>query len=550
MKRVFSILLVLILVLNIAAISFAQKNDNNDKDSKARAYFIVKNSAGKATVHNLIRHEFPGNMISIESSKADIQSLKKNKDLEFVSDVGIYQLSSMPMITAEADTPGGGSSSTTIDRTCADASFKPNWPKIGFDVNYMHGSFDKNLTAVSGGAGVKIAVLDTGANVNHPDIASRIKYCADATTHPLTIGSCSDDFGYPFGHGTPVSSVIAADSGADGKGMFGVAPQADLYIIKVCHGYCYDDDISAGIYDAINHDVNIISMSFGGLWLAPGVKTAIDTAYSHNILLIASAGNTDAYQSITYPAAYSKVISVGSINQGFSQAPYTSPGFNNGDYIRDEKEIEFGAPGVDIVMASAGPDPFHGCQYYFENIGGTSFAAPHVTGLAALLWNGNASDTRARMQASAMLKDVGPAGDDIYTGFGLPTKNLVDLETKNLYMSKFSNLTAGGNVIVSFDIQNNGNLPVSGIPVLVEKGSGTMSFNIPTLQPNEAKHISLNWLYSQAGTYDVKITVNPLPFPSSAIPEYPKSNNVQNMEVSILAPDPPVKIAPKKAWSR
>jgi subtilisin len=280
---------------------------------------------------------------------------------------------------------------------------------VNYGIKYVYD--DPRITRTSGGNGVKVAVLDTGVTA-HPDIVNRIKYCHDVTTGANT---CDDTSTFGGGHGTLVASVIVADSGPDGLGMWGMAPEADLYAIKVCSGNtCLDTDITAGIYDAVNQNVNIISISLAGASMSTAMKDALDYADANNILIVAGAGNLPQFTSVGYPAAYYKVVSVGGITKYYLPDTTVASGINDGDYIREEKEIEFAAPSTGILAATKG-----GCYGY---PGGTSLSTPHVSGLAAKIWDGNAVTTRLKLQLSAMRfrMDLGAPGDDSATGFGLP----------------------------------------------------------------------------------------------------------------------------------
>ena len=264
------------------------------------------------------------------------------------------------------------------------------------------------VTKVNGGAGgiAIVAVLDTGVDTDHPDL-SYIDCITKVTHFKPDTKSCEDG----HGHGTHVAGTIAAN----GK-IKGVAPDANLSIVKVCdkRGWCYGDDIAAGIYYAADNGANIISMSIGGDNPDPQVLAAIDYAVDEKgLLVVAAAGNDgSADGSIDYPGAYVKVMAVGAIDSTEAVPSWSSRGINDGDYIIEEREVEFGAPGVSVE--STWKD---GC---YNTISGTSMSTPHVAGLAAKLWQGSASATRTKLQERAKLHDVHTHGDDTATGFGLP----------------------------------------------------------------------------------------------------------------------------------
>jgi len=258
----------------------------------------------------------------------------------------------------------------------------------------------------SGGANVKVAVLDTGVYKDHLDLKANIIDCKDATKRGIKNGCADKD-----GHGTHVSGTILANAGEDGKGIYGVAPEAKLMAIKVCGALCWTDDIAAGIEYAADNGANIISMSLGGDTESSLIKDAINYAVGKGVLVVAAAGNDGpADESIDYPGANAKVIAVGAININESVPYWSSRGINDGDCIVEEREVEFGAPGVDVESTFK-----DGCYITWQ---GTSMATPHVAGLAAKLWKGDAEDTRSYLQSIA--EDIWTPGDDTATGFGLP----------------------------------------------------------------------------------------------------------------------------------
>ena len=261
----------------------------------------------------------------------------------------------------------------------------------------------------SGGTGVTVAVLDTGVYKDHLDLKANIVDCKDTTKRAIENGCADRD-----GHGTHVAGTILADGGSDGQGIYGVAPNASLMAIKVCGpSGCWCDDIAAGIRYAAGNGANIISMSLGGDTQSHLIKDAIDYAVGEGVLVVAAAGNDGlADGSIDYPGANVKVIAVGAINSTEAVPYWSSRGLNDGDYIIEEMEVEFGAPGV--AVESTWKD---GCYAVKQ---GTSMSTPHVAGLAAKLWDTDAATTRTELQELAKLHDLHTEGDDSATGFGLP----------------------------------------------------------------------------------------------------------------------------------
>jgi subtilisin len=267
-------------------------------------------------------------------------------------------------------------------------------------------------------------VLDTGIDTDHLDLKDNIVDCVTKVTHFVPDSkSCEDG----HGHGTHVAGTIAANGGPDGLGIYGVAPEAKLMVVKVCdrRGWCYSDDIAAGIYYATDgkdgtpgtgDEANIISMSLGGDEPDTLILSAIDYAVENGLLVVAAAGNDGPEDgSIDYPGGYVKVIAVGAIDSNEYVPDWSSRGINDGDYVIEEREVEFGAPGVSVESTYN-----DGCYAYMS---GTSMATPHVSGLAAKLWQGSASETRDYLHSVA--KDIWESGDDTATGFGLPIAPVV-----------------------------------------------------------------------------------------------------------------------------
>ena len=220
----------------------------------------------------------------------------------------------------------------------------------------------------SKGKGITVAILDTGCDVTHPDLSGRIIGVRNFT---------SDDDGQPdvvtdySGHGTHVAGTIAAIH--NGTGVVGVAPEANLLILKVLDqsGSGKYDWILNGINYAVEQRVDIISMSLGGSVDVPELHQAIQNAISNQILVVCAAGNEGDGQSssdeFAYPASYNEVISVGSINLQRGSSEFSNS--NN--------EVDLVAPGEEILSTYLNGT--------YAKLSGTSMATPHVSGALALI---------------------------------------------------------------------------------------------------------------------------------------------------------------------
>ena len=360
-----------------------------------------------------VNHEFPG-IFSTELTP--IQAHLLNKIGVKVESVQLYQIEGKPDCgdgiihpSEQCGEPGLSDCPTGYvceNCKCVEETAPPErtcYP----DVQKPWGIVKVN--SGSGGAGVTVAVLDTGVYKDHLDLKNNIVDCRDTTKRGIRKG-CADN----NGHGTHVAGTIVANGGIDNLGIYGVAPEAKLMAIKVCGpGGCWCDDIAAGIRYAANNGANVISMSLGGDTQSRLIRDAIDYATGKGVLIVAAAGNDGpVYGSIDYPGANVKVIAVGAIDSSENVPSWSSRGINDGDYIIEEREVEFGAPGVSVESTYK-----DGCYAVMK---GTSMSTPHVTGLAAKLWDTDAATTRTNLQELAKLYDLYTEGDDSATGFGLP----------------------------------------------------------------------------------------------------------------------------------
>jgi len=388
--KIYFILVFIICLLLVSGFAIAEGTNTR---------YLVKSNNGFLKAQLGIRHNFD-NGFTTDLTKRQIIALEKfGVDVE---EVELYQLLAKPVCgdgkcngnenadNCPTDCSGG---TDPTPRSCFPSTQTP------YGVAMVKGG--------TGGSGVNVTILDTGVNKNHLDLD--VKLCKDATKSGIKNG-CSDQ----NGHGTHVSGTVAANGGADGKGIFGVAPNANLWMVKVCgNSGCWTDDIAEAIKYVSDQGTNIISMSLGGDTESLLIKDAIDYAVSKGVLVIAAAGNDGpADGSIDYPGANVNVMAIGAINAEENVTLWSSRGINDGDYVIEEKEVEVGAPGVNVESTSQ-----NGC---YTIMSGTSMATPHVAGLAAKLWQGTASATRTYLQNLSKNHDLYSPGDDSATGFGLP----------------------------------------------------------------------------------------------------------------------------------
>ncbi|MFB5265259.1 S8 family peptidase [Paenibacillus enshidis] len=218
------------------------------------------------------------------------------------------------------------------------------------------------------GKGIKIAILDTGCEITHPDLQGRIVGGKNFTHDD---GGDSANYTDYNGHGTHVAGTIAAVQ--NGSGVVGVAPEAELLIVKVLDkdGSGAYEWIIDGIYYAIEQQADIISMSLGGPEDVEELHTAIKKAVESNILVVCAAGNEgdgrDATDEFGYPGAYNEVISVGAVN--FDRESSVFSNSNN--------EVDLVAPGEKILSTFLDGE--------YAALSGTSMATPHVSGALALI---------------------------------------------------------------------------------------------------------------------------------------------------------------------
>ena len=277
-----------------------------------------------------------------------------------------------------------------IDHPTSDSELDSGWGVAHIGAGPVHVGGNK-------GAGVKVAVIDSGIDYTHPDLDANFAGGYDFVNNDA---DPIDD----NGHGTHVAGTIAAEDNE--AGVVGVAPKASLYGLKVLNasGSGSWSDIIAALQWAVDNGIQVTNNSYGSS-LNPGgmVKAAFDNSAAAGILHVAAAGNSGNPKGkgnkVGYPARFDSVIAVAATDQTNNRASFSSTG----------DTVELAAPGIAINSTKLGGG--------YVEFNGTSMASPHVAGTAALVIAAGITDVRTQLQTTA--DDLGDPGRDTHYGFGL-----------------------------------------------------------------------------------------------------------------------------------
>ena len=307
----------------------------------------------------------------------EIANLRKNSRISYIEENAVYRAAAEPLAGHE---------------------YENSWgiPHIFADVAHTNGNR---------GSGVTVAVLDTGIDYSHEELDGNYRGGYDFVFND------DDPFDDSFNsHGTHVAGIVAAEE--NGIGVIGVAPEVDLFAVKVLDGAGFgtEDWIIAGIEWAVLNRIEVINLSIEGPD-AQGLHDACDQAYEAGVLLVAAGGSSQVGGGpVRYPAAYDSVIAVTGIDTLDMPGYFTPIG----------EELELAAPGVDVLSTITGGN--------YDFLNGTSQAAPHVTGVAALYILSNAGDLSGdglvnnkdiRLMLQMQAIDLGNTGKDEIYGYGL-----------------------------------------------------------------------------------------------------------------------------------
>jgi type VII secretion-associated serine protease mycosin len=249
------------------------------------------------------------------------------------------------------------------------------------------------------GAGVTVAVVDTGVDATHPDLAGNVQPGTDFVD-PGGDGHLDND-----GHGTSMAGIISGHGHGNNAGVLGIAPKAQILPVRVMagsHGFGASKE-SRGIAWAAQHGVKVMCLAFAGDADDPELKQAVAEALAADVVVVAGAGNRPESSHVGYPAAYPGVVAAAGVDQQGNHADVSVTG----------PEITLAAPAVDI--ASTQPN-----NKYSKGVG-TSDATAIIAGVAALVRakypNLSAAEVVHRLTATATHK--GPPGRDDEYGYGI-----------------------------------------------------------------------------------------------------------------------------------
>lgn len=300
----------------------------------------------------------------------------------------------------------------------------PDWPQQSYLTNIQ---LPQAWDTTTGSPSVIVAVIDTGVEVNHPELARKLwknpgETGKDARGRDKATNGLDDDGdGYvddvmgwntvggdnqvqdDHGHGTHVAGIIAAEAN-NGQGIAGVSWGAGVLPIKALDhtGAGTFSQVAEAIVFAADHGATIINLSLGAPGTSPVLNNAILYAQARGALVVAAAGDTGG-PGVYYPAALPNVVAVGATDAKNQRASLSTTG----------DRLDLVAPGVDVYSTwLAGR---------FQRLSGTSASAAHVSGVAALLAGQPRFDTADKMREALLgsALDLGAKGRDANYGYGL-----------------------------------------------------------------------------------------------------------------------------------
>ena len=358
--------------------------------------YVIPDSAGEGLAEGRLDRE----LFNVTRLAADGRAEGDRGTLPFIVDYAgsparstlAARAADFPGVTRHTSLTSLGATAVDVDKDALRAFYREvlDGPKAVIHPDRaVHATLDVSVPLIGApevwesgydGSGVKVAVLDTGIDLGHPDLAGRV-----ADSKSFVPGQSVQD---GRGHGTHVAGTVAG-SGAASEGRYkGVAPGAQLLVGKVLDNRGNGDESSviAGMEWAAAQGADIVSMSLGADTEEAGdpISEAVDALTdSSGALFVISAGNSGPGRgTVSTPGIAGKALTVGAFDKQDRLADFSSRGPTAGGALKPE----ITAPGVGIVSArAAGTQMGPVVATHYTALSGTSMAAPHVSGAAALL---------------------------------------------------------------------------------------------------------------------------------------------------------------------
>ncbi|MCK4642170.1 peptidase S8 [bacterium] len=354
----------------------------------------------------------------IKGDPSAVSSFIKGESAFFIKKVDTFSIIIMPETRRAEDLRD-----LAIEKYGLDLFEKDHLKKINFIPNdTLYADYQWNMERIGfedysdisiGSPSVIVAVVDTGIDLDHPDLAANLVtgrnlILADSGGNPYSPTNPDDD----HGHGTHCAGTVGAIAN-NNLGVVGVAPGVSIMPIKVLadDGYGYDSDIAEGVRWAADNGADVLSMSIGGGTGTTILAEAVDYAYGNGCVVIAATGN-EGKSSIDYPSLYTNVIAVGASDYSDGRSSYSNYG----------EGMDIVAPGGDPVDGPADwnnwiASTYNNGDYAWSS--GTSMACPHVAGAAALLVSlGFTNPDQVKLLLTSTAVDSGDPGYDLETGHG------------------------------------------------------------------------------------------------------------------------------------
>lgn len=495
-SKIIASVLTLSLLLHIGALGLGLASANNPlSEMEQEVIVIYNNEDGKEAVYNEsvdVLHEFDTiPAIAATVSNSDLSVLAADPNIALIERNITFRITDEDFKAA------------SVPSDHSEWSFQAIEPTVMWNEGYS-------------GRGVKVAVIDTGI-YPHPELTIAGGFSSMDYTNDYT-----DD----NGHGTHVAGIIAAKS--NDIGMAGIAPDVQLYAVKAMdqEGEGSLQNILEGIDWSIQNKMDIINLSLGTDTHSESLQQMVDRAYAEGITVVGSAGNSqtikdendnvvyvpiDTY-TINYPAKYDSVIAVAAVDANNVRGAFSSVG----------AEVEIAAPGVNVYSTYVN----NGTPVYATS-SGTSQAAPHVSGMIALLKQKNPGMTNVQLREEIRkyAMDLGSAGRDTEYGYGsvtfnrsldqTPPANVTNLQVTGKTDSTIS-LTWNNPISSDFAVNN---IYANDVQI---SNTASQSFTLTQLQPSTAYTITIksaDWSGNESSGQTITATTQDIPpVPDTAAP--------------------------------